>query len=122
MLHAICNHAMRSRTTAQVENYFGHKPIYEQIQFFCGSAAISIAKGRDEKDKTRKTDFFSHASKQLNNAKILNDEEQLVHLGLGFLSIAKVRWEWKGYLGNLSLTYMRTKAVLAIHVNYLHFL
>lgn len=74
----------------QVERFFGHTPIYEQIQFYCGMASVSIARGREEKDKARKTEHFGSAAKFLNSAKILNDQEQLVYLGFGLLALAKV--------------------------------
>ena len=86
--HPCKRHALTSR---QVERYFGHKPIYEQIQFNCGMAAISIARGREEKDKARKAEHFSAATMALNNSKRLNDQEQLVYLGYGLLAVAKVQ-------------------------------
>ena len=51
---------------------------------------MSITRGREEKDKAKKTEHFSEAAKQLSNAKVLDDQEQLVHLGLGLLALAKV--------------------------------
>jgi hypothetical protein len=53
-------------------------------------ASMSITRGREEKDKAKKSEHFSEAAKQLSNAKVLDDQEQLVHLGLGLLALAKV--------------------------------
>jgi hypothetical protein len=74
-----------------VERFFGAKPVYEQIQFLCGLATVAMNEAREEKDKARKTEHITTAAHHLATAKILDDEEQLVHLGLGMLALVKVR-------------------------------
>ena len=65
-------------------------PVLLQVQFYCGMAAWHIAKGREEKDRQRKAEFFSAAAKHLNSARLVDDKEQLVVMGQGLLHLAKV--------------------------------
>ena len=75
-----------------MERFFNAKPIYEHIQFLCGLSALCLSKAKAEtRDKGARADLLSAAGKHLSAAKILDDQEQLVYLGLGLLALAKVR-------------------------------
>lgn len=98
----ICEEGIREEVLTEVEKFFGRKPIYEQIQFLCGLASLNIAKGREERDRQRRMEYLSVAAKYLGNAKLLDEREQLVHLGLGLLNVAKVRSQGHGSVGSMA--------------------
>lgn len=86
----ICLEGVKDEVTTEVERYFGRKPTYEQIQFYCGLAALHMAKARDEKDRTKKAEHLTQAAIHLNAAQTLDPSEQLVALGQGLLGLTKV--------------------------------
>lgn len=86
----VCEAGTTTDVSDEVERFFGYKPIYEQIQFWCGLAALNLAKAKIEKDRQKRLDLISLAQKHLNSAKLMDDKEQLVHMGLGLLHMTKV--------------------------------
>ena len=88
----VCEAGTTTDVSDEVERFFGYKPVYEQIQFFCGLAALNLAKAKMEKDRQKRLDLISLAQKHLQSAKLMDDKEQLVHMGLGLLHMTKVRF------------------------------
>ncbi|KAL6746592.1 Paf1 complex component [Haematococcus lacustris] len=85
----ICSEGVKDEVTAEVVRFFGVRPIYEQIQFHCGLAAVQLAKAQDEKEKAVKNSLLAQVAKHLSSAAGLNPEEQLVAVGYGMLNLAK---------------------------------
>jgi hypothetical protein len=76
-------------TSADVEEYFGKKAEFERIQALCALAAYFMQLGRFEGDRTKKNEEYQKALSFLHAARTINVEEQLPHIGLGQLSLAK---------------------------------
>eukprot|EP00798_Chlamydomonas_sp_ICE-L_P008150 gene8150-1403_t len=85
----ICQEGTRDEVIGEVERFFGKKPTYELIQFHCALAALYMGKGKEEKDRAKKADWFNKATTCLTSAKTLDPNEQLVRLSLGQLALAK---------------------------------
>lgn len=82
---------LRGVTSKDVEDYFGKEAEYERIQALCAFAAYHMRLGRSEvRDRTKRNDEFQQAASYLNQALKINVEEQLPHIGLGQLALAKV--------------------------------
>jgi hypothetical protein len=82
---------LKEGTSLEAEEYFGKKAEYERIQALCALAAYHTRLGRNEhKDRAKKNDEFQKATTYLNTARAINFEEQLPHIGLGQLALAKV--------------------------------
>lgn len=77
-------------TSPEVEEYFGKTAEYERIQALCGLASFYMNRGRNEfRDKSKKNEDLQKAAGFLNAARSVNVEEQLPHIGLGQLALAK---------------------------------
>eukprot|EP00884_Botryococcus_braunii_P015610 jgi/Botrbrau1/2732/Bobra.0164s0012.1 len=80
---------LQEGTQPEVEHYFGKSAEFERIQIFCALASYHTRKGRIEKDRAKKTEEFQLATTFLNTARGINVGEQLPHIGLGQLALAK---------------------------------
>lgn len=95
----LCSEGIKEEVSVEVERYFGRKPTYEQVQFHCALAALHMARARDAKDKQAKSEHLGAAAKSLTAARMLDNNEQLVTLGLGMLALAKVMGLTRGGAG-----------------------
>lgn len=96
-------------TSEEAAGYFGPTAKYERIQGLCSLAAFHMHQARSERAPAVRTEHLGKATEMLNAARKLDHEEQLPHLGIGQLALAKVRGPF--HWGHVTAGRLRTVGV-----------